>query len=190
MKKIQGAEATVTIKDKVSKNRKEKSYRHPDIDQKIRRERTKQETRIIEKARQNGVKVPKIQETSDTSFEMQKIPGKQLKRTIEQQPETIKKLAEQVARLHSTNIIHGDLTTSNAILTPENQVYIIDFGLATHSERIEDKAVDLHLLKQILQTSHANQKNLWNLFKQKYREKGDKKVLEKLPEIEKRARYK
>jgi len=191
MKTLQGAEATVTLQEhSVKKDREKKKYRHPKLDNKIRTERTKQETRILEKARQNGIQVPEIKDTGETSFEMQRILGKQLKETLEDKPETVQKLAVQVARLHEANIIHGDLTTSNAILTPENQVYIIDFGLATHSTRIEDKAVDLHLLKQILQTSHADQENLWPNFKQKYGEQGEKEVLEKLPEIEERARYK
>ena len=189
MKKFQGAEATVKIDEKVTKERKEKKYRHPQIDEKIRTERTKQETRILEKARQNGVKVPEIKETSETTFEMEKIKGNQLKKKVEDDPELIKQLAEQVTRLHSADIIHGDLTTSNAIYTGE-KVYLIDFGLAFHSERVEDKAVDLHLLKQIFKTSHANIGNLWQIFEQRYCEEGSEKVLEKLPEIEERARYK
>jgi len=189
MKKLKGAEATVTISEEVEKDRKEKNYRHPDIDEKIRTERTDQETRLMEKAQKYGVKTPEILSKEETSFQMQKINGKQLKEIMEQQPETIEKLASQVARLHSADIIHGDLTTSNAIYTGE-EVYLIDFGLAFHSNRVEDKAVDLHLLKQILRTSHAQKENLWTLFEQKYKEEADEKVLNKLPKIEERARYK
>src|SRR4030042_1167648 len=49
-----------------------------------------------------------------------------------------------------SHIINGDLTTSNMILNPDNKLYFIDFGLSFHSNKIEDKAVDLHLLKQAL----------------------------------------
>lgn len=189
MKTKKGAEATVKISDKVTKDRKEKEYRHPEIDEKIRTERTLKETNITQKAHKHGVNTPEILEEGATQFKMQKIEGKQLKEVIENQPELIEKLAEQVALLHSANIIHGDLTTSNAIYAGQ-EIYLIDFGLAQHSNRVEDKAVDLHLLKQILKTSHASQENLWELFEQKYREKGDEQVINKLPSIEERARYK
>jgi N6-L-threonylcarbamoyladenine synthase/protein kinase Bud32 len=187
--KFQGAEATVTIKkEKVEKNRKTKQYRHKELDNRIRQERNKKETRILKKARQNGVNTPKVQETSETKLQMQKIEGKQLKQKADQKPELVEKLANQVARLHSANIIHGDLTTSNAILTPENKIYLIDFGLAFHSERTEDKAVDIHLLKQVFNASHTEK--LWPKFKEKYRKEANEKVVEKVSEIEERARYK
>jgi Kae1-associated kinase Bud32 len=185
-KEYQGAEATVTVDEEVRKNRKEKKYRHPQLDGRIRKERNRQETRILEKARQNGVNVPKVLETSETEFKMEEVEGKPLKETLDEKPDVVKKLAEQVAKLHSANIIHGDLTTSNAIVE-EEEVYMIDFGLASHSERIEDKAVDIHLLKQVFKASHTE--DLWKIFEEKYREKGDEKVADKVPEIEDRARY-
>ena len=188
-KKIQGAEATVKISEQVTKNRKKKNYRHTNIDEKIRTERTQKEINKTQKARKHGINTPKILEQKETQFKMEKIEGKPLKNEIETQPKLIKKLAEQVAILHSADIIHGDLTTSNAIYTGK-EIYLIDFGLAQHSNRVEDKAVDLHLLKQILETSHATQENLWQLFEEKYREKGDGQVINKLPSIEERARYK
>ena len=189
MKEFQGAEATVKIGEEVTKKRKEKRYRHPEIDEKIRTERTDQETRIMQKADKYGVNTPEILETEETSFKMQKIEGKQLKEIIEDRPEIVEEMAEQIAKMHEADIIHGDLTTSNAVYTGE-KLYLIDFGLAFHSDRTEDKAVDIHLLKQILRTSHANQENLWNLFEERYREEGEEEVLDKLPEIEERARYK
>lgn len=184
--KFQGAEATVTIEEEVKKDRKEKKYRHSQLDERIRKQRNKQETRILEKARQNGVNVPKVIEKSETEFKMQKIDGKPLKEILDEKPEVAEMLAKQVARLHSANIIHGDLTTSNAI-AKDKEVYLIDFGLSFHSERIEDKAVDIHLLKQVLKASHAE--DLWEIFADSYREKGRGKVVDKVSEIEDRARY-
>jgi Kae1-associated kinase Bud32 len=186
MEKFQGAEATVTVKENVEKDREKKKYRHSELDKRIRRDRNKQETRILEKARQNGVNVPKVLESSETTFQMEKIEGKVLKEVIDERKELADKLAEQVARLHSANIIHGDLTTSNAIYSDE-EIYLIDFGLSFHSERVEDKAVDIHLLKQVFNASHTE--NLWSVFEERYREEGNEEVVEKVPEIEARARY-
>ena len=59
-------------------------------------------------------------------------------------------LGKIVAKLHLNNIIHGDLTTSNFIITPENRLVVIDFGLSFYSERLEDKAADIGLFKEIL----------------------------------------
>ena len=49
-------------------------------------------------------------------------------------------------------IIHGDLTSSNIMinLTAEHKVYIIDFGLSSFSENIENKAVDLNVFEKSL----------------------------------------
>jgi Kae1-associated kinase Bud32 len=185
--KFQGAEATVKVGENVKKDRKKKKYRHPELDKRIRRERNKQETRILEKARQNGVNVPKVLKSSETEFQMQKIRGEVLKEALDETPELLEELAEQMVHLHQAEIIHGDLTTSNAI-TSEEEIYLIDFGLSFHSNRIEDKAVDIHLLKQVLKASHREK--FWEVFADSYSEKGDEKVLEKVSEIEDRARYK
>jgi Kae1-associated kinase Bud32 len=184
--KYQGAEATVTVEEEVRKNRKKKSYRHPELDERIREERNQQETNVMQKARRKGVNVPELLEESRTEFRMERIEGEILKEVIEDEDEAVEKLAEQVARLHSSDIIHGDLTTSNAIFS-EGEVYLIDFGLAFHSERTEDKAVDIHLLKQVLKASHGS--GLWDVFADKYREEGDQEVVDKVSEIEERARY-
>ncbi len=49
----------------------------------------------------------------------------------------------------------GDLTTSNFILT-DNKVFFIDFGLSFFSKKVEDMAVDLHLLKHALESKHPD----------------------------------
>ena len=63
-----------------------------------------------------------------------------------------KEIGRKVGILHQNEIIHGDLTTSNMILGSE--IYFIDFGLSFFSTKIEDMAVDLHLLKQALESKH------------------------------------
>ncbi|MFB6193066.1 MAG: KEOPS complex kinase/ATPase Bud32 [Candidatus Nanohaloarchaea archaeon] len=188
---FKGAEADVEIlKDKVVKTRNRKDYRHPELDRRIRKERTKTETRILEKARQNGVKVPEVLQKEENTIEMERIKGQPLKETIEENLEQMKAFGENVGRLHSAEVIHGDITTSNAISGEE--LRLIDFGLAFHSERIEDKAVDIHLLKQVLNSSHPGiSEKAWNKFIEGYRNYDESgKVLEQLEEVEERGRYK
>ena len=71
-------------------------------------------------------------------------------------------------------------------------LYFIDFGLGFNSHRIEDKAVDLHLIKQALEAKHfENWKTLFQSIKDGYKHSKDsKKVLEQLEKVEKRGRYK
>ncbi len=74
------------------------------------------------------------------------------------------------------------------------KIFFIDFGLGFHSKKIEDKAVDLHLLKQALEARHfKNWKELFNSVIEGYKNlepEKTKKVLERLKAVEKRGRYK
>ena len=99
----------------------------------------------------------------------------------------MQKLGKQTALLHKNNIIHGDLTTSNTILS-EDKLFIIDFGLGFISTKIEDKAVDLHLIKQALEAKHfQNHTDLFTNFLKTYK---DEEVIKRLEVVEKRGRYK
>ena len=50
--------------------------------------------------------------------------------------------------------MHGDLTTSN-FLYHDGIVYVIDFGLSQKTTKPEDHAVDLRLIREILNSAHA-----------------------------------
>lgn len=184
----EGAEARVEINSEVLKKRKRKEYRHRQLDERIREKRTSKEAKLLKKAHRAGVKVPKV--TGEDQFELQieKIEGSDLKDCAG--PEKMIKMGEEVAKLHEADIIHGDLTTSNA-MADELEVFLIDLGLAFRSDRTEDKAVDLHLLRNILESSHEEYEELWNSFLEGYRGYCDSEEVErKLEEVEKRGRYK
>lgn len=191
MTSFKGAEATVEIKEtKVIKKRERKNYRHPDLDKRLRDDRTEAEKRLMEDARQHSVNVPKLEKVDDSTLEMQRINGKPLKSIIDNNPSVMKDLGDNIALLHATNIIHGDLTTSNVLV--DEKPYIIDFGLSFRSERLEDKAVDIHLFKQVLNSSHPELADKsWKLFLEGYRDYEESDgVLKQLKEVEKRGRYK
>jgi len=193
----QGAEAKIVLsKNLIIKERIKKSYRIPQLDNKIRKTRTKAETKLLEKAAKI-INSPKPLETKDFyQIKMPYIQGKKLSEnldsfSLEEQKEICKKIGEEIAKLHSENIIHGDLTTSNMILK-DNEIFFIDFGLGYISNKIEDKAVDLHLLKQALEARHfKNWESLFNEVLKGYENyKESKKVFERLKAAEKRGRYK
>ncbi|RLF35074.1 MAG: Kae1-associated kinase Bud32 [Thermoplasmata archaeon] len=192
----QGAEAILIKKQgTLVKNRIKKSYRHPFLDTKIRRRRTKKEARIMKKVA-NIIAVPKIKKVGEEKIEMGFLEGKLLSKYLDKfnnkkQKQIAEKIAESVANLHKANIIHGDLTTSNMILK-DNKVYFIDFGLAFHSARIEDKAVDIHLLKQALESKHFRiADKFFKWFVKEYSKYDEGKgILSRLTKVELRGRYK
>jgi TP53 regulating kinase-like protein len=194
----QGAEAIITKeKNKVVKHRISKSYRHKEIDEKIRKSRTRKEANILKKAKELKILVPELFKQEDFLLEMEYIKGDRLSEklntyTEKKQFTVLKKIGAEVAKLHQNDIIHGDLTTSNTILKEED-VYIIDFGLGFISKRIEDKAVDLHLIKQALEAKHfQNYEKLFEKFIESYSKdhKEAKQILERFKKVEARGRNK
>ncbi len=198
----QGAEAKIYLtKNNILKSRTPKTYRHPTIDKNLRTRRTKREAKILIKAKEVKANVPQVltndqRPTTNDKFEiyLEFIPGDRLSQTLNNYPlkkqiSTMQKLGRQIKRLHNTNIIHADLTTSNTILqTKTNKLFIIDFGLSYISTKTEDKAVDLHLLKQALQAKHfTSAKSLFTAFRSTYK---NKDALERLKIVESRGRYK
>ena len=197
---FQGAEALILLnKNIIIKKRVEKSYRIPKLDEKIRKLRTRSETKLLERA-SKIIPVPKIISINEKSKEilMKFIKGEKLSDNLNDFPEkkqylVMKKVGENIVKLHDSDIIHGDLTTSNMILNEkENKVYFVDFGLGFFSSKIEDKAVDLHLLKQALEAKHfKNWKILFSEVMKGYKTSKDyKQVFERFKKVEKRGRYK
>lgn len=102
-------------------------------------------------------------------------------------------LGTMIAALHRVDITHGDLTTSNVLVeNASNALVLIDFGLAKETKRIEEKAVDLHVLKETLGGSHPLlMDSFWESFSESYgaSEQG-RAVLDRLKAVEKRGRNK
>lgn len=187
----QGAEATIFQKgENLVKERLAKSYRFPELDRKLRKLRTRNEARLLERA-SSLINVPKVLEVKENSLVLENIKGKRLSRFLEKlkYKEIAKELGREIAKLHDSDIIHGDLTTSNIIY--KEKVYFIDFGLGFHSSRVEDKAVDLHVLKEALEAKHPTiASSVWNEIIKNYSSKNKKQILERLKRVESRGRYK
>lgn len=195
----QGAEAILYLdKSNLIKERIKKSYRHPTIDLNKRKYPTRREYKLLKKAREVGLNVPEPIDFDENEMKvvMEYIKGDVLKETLdnyqeEKRKEVTKLIGQQVALMHDNDIIHGDLTTSNMILK-NDQVFLIDFGLGSISLRSEDKAVDIHLLKQALESKHyKHYEELYNSFLQGYKKsKNYKETLARLEKVEDRGRYK
>ena len=200
----EGAEAKIFKKGstRITKERIEKPYRHPELDKKIRKGRNKREAKILVKAKEQDVNVPTVnninkknEPTDEVTLTIEFIDGDKLADTLNDYPEKkqydiMEKLGAEIAKLHDADIVHGDLTTSNTLLKEEN-VFIIDFGLGYFSRKIEDKAVDLHVLKQALEAKHwQHYETLFEHFLKGYKPEEQEKILERLVAVERRGRYK
>ncbi len=148
MNEFLGAEARVSINSVVIKERIPKRYRHVSLDERLRRERNRLEIKILKKLYSQRVNVPKVLEEREYGFVMEYIRGKTFYEIEEYNDEIIKKFAKEVAKMHNLDIVHGDLTLRNVILSDEGKVYLVDFGLSDYSKRYEDKAMDLYVLEE------------------------------------------
>lgn len=192
MKEIaRGAEAVIYEDgNSIVKERLKKSYRLAELDEELRKQRTRREANLLNKA---PIPHPKLLSCDGKSkIVMEKIKGEKLRDLLDENPGLARKVGELVAKMHNKNIIHGDLTTSNMILRPDGEMVFIDFGLSFHSDKVEDKAVDIHLFKQALDSKH------FKVYDEALREfmKGYEKVnkheaiMQRLKAVELRGRYK
>ncbi len=213
MQLAKGAEAELTREGgAVVKERIKKGYRLPELDDKLRKRRTSAEARLLREARRAGVLTPQIIEEGKTTIKMEFIEGEKVKDAFNNKncTEISKEIGRNIALLHGYDIIHGDLTTSNMIISkgktrvgvhqtkssvPDGSFSIcfIDFGLGFISNRDEDKAVDLYLLHEVLESTHFEiLEKAWHAILKSYKEhyQGSDKVIKALSNVEKRGRYK
>lgn len=182
----------------IIKKRVKKSYRIQEIDENIRGFRTIKEAKIINKAKLSGVYSPALYyvDLNDKKIVMEYVRGMRLKEYFSSKGldrDIALKIGKSVGALHKVGIIHGDLTTSNMILN-EGNVYFIDFGLSEESEEIEKQGIDIHLLRQALESTHFDiSEDLFKIILEGYSkilgEEKKNELLQRIEQIEKRGRY-
>ena len=211
----QGAEAklfrtTFMGKHAIVKQRFQKKYRHPSLDEKLTHKRTLQEARAMLKCRKAGIRTPVIYfvnyETHEIYME-EILKSKTLRDEISEllalptddNKEALQLIAQHVgkilAKMHSADVIHGDLTTSNMLITKseEEDVFtLIDFGLSFTSYFAEDKGVDLYVLERAFLSTHPDTEWLFQVILDTYMKNSDKKkigeIMSKLEEVRMRGR--
>jgi TP53 regulating kinase-like protein len=161
-----GAEASLYLanwhgRQVVVKTRLPKLYRPARLDLTIRRYRTVHEPQLMHEAKLAGVLSPTIfmVDVENSAIIMAYIEGKQVKQLLDTLPdeercELCVKIGELVAKLHRRGLVHGDLTTSNMILSASGGIFLVDFGLSEKTFELEAQGVDLHLLRRALQSTH------------------------------------
>jgi Kae1-associated kinase Bud32 len=200
-----GAEATIEKiklfgKEIVRKKRVPKKYRHSKLDTKLRKERTAHEAKILHEVKKWGVCSPILYlvDCKEMVLFMEFMGGPRLKHVLNNSRVTRKQkevfcgeFGKIIAVLHKNGLVHGDLTTSNILVSKKSKkLVMIDFGLSFYSKKLEDLAVDLVNLKKTFTATHSDFVNGWNVIQKSYvKNGGEKAVLQQAESVEKRIRY-
>ncbi len=197
-----GAEANIykeewLIHNVLRKERVSKNYRIKEIDYYLRKKRLKSEVKLLNDAKSCGVVTPLIFDIDkkENSIVIENIEGILMKDVFNKSEVSelklfCEKIGENIAKLHNCGIIHGDLTTSNMILLGDDIVFL-DFGLGKISDLIEDKGVDILVLKKALYGIHYDVAGecFQSILKGYINANDYDKILAKLENIEGRGRY-
>ncbi len=199
----------------IVKERFEKKYRVEELDKKLAKQRITLECRNLVRAYRHGINTPTVLFSDlinrkiylqfvDNSAQLKEVLKIIYYSDISKHEKLIDKIiqhfGETLAKLHNSNIIHGDLTTSNMLLRIHTKLepdysslissnnlqqilnsaldgiilsqdfdhfYLIDFGLSYISQMIEDKAVDLYVLKRAIISANPRSEEVVR-FNQKY----------------------
>ena len=234
----QGAEGKIYIGEFLSKKcivkeRFEKKYRVKELDQKLTKNRMLNESRNIARASKLGINVPTLyfidllerkiymeylENSCQLKVLLQSIYSLEDISPYESLLDKIgKDLGNMISKLHSGDLIHGDLTPSNIILKIKEDtnsdllnnaeqiilknknyeyMYLIDFGLSSvalsTSSSMEDKAVDLYVLKRAIISSNPKSEELFEKAMEIYQKncKGGEEIIQRYKKVEMRGRKK
>lgn len=161
----------------VRKQRRLRSWRHPDLDDRLGRRRMIAEARLMVRLYKKGLNVPVLYDCDITGqrLVMSKIPGRPLIDLLNDETiddaivmEHLRSAGHSIRMLHRQAIVHGDLSTNNIMITPEGEAVLIDFGLAKIEFETELYGIDLHVLFEILGASHPHREDAMEAVLQGY----------------------
>ncbi len=190
LKISEGSEANIYLQNILGTNiiikyRRKKNYLIKEIDEDLRKHRTKKEAKIMSLAYSSGVDCPIPLIVSDYSIYMNYIKGNNLNKVLDKIKDVkFMQIGKLLYTLHKAGIVHNDFTPANIILKG-TKFYLIDFGLAELSSNAEERAIDLLLMKRSIN------KRQYSHFIKGYSESNpfSKEVNDRLAIIEKRGRY-
>lgn len=171
----------------VAKQRISKAYRIPQLDEALRFRRTRTESRIMSML-YGKINLPALLLVSKDTIYMSYVDGKRLSNMLESRTAALSRYLKEAGRclavMHNENITHGDFTPANLIVG-SGKVNVIDFGLSYATSSMEDKAIDILLMKRSVS------RDLYLSFLSGYRRvsRDHKPLMAKLAEIELRGRY-
>ncbi|MGI0071607.1 MAG: KEOPS complex kinase/ATPase Bud32 [Thermoplasmata archaeon] len=185
------------------KERDEKAYRPKALDDRLRRERTRTEVRLLVDARKLGVRTPIVYDVDLAKHRivLEQLAGPTLREMLEDAtlaPDAlagaVQRFGEALGRLHAGGISHGDLTSSNVLfpLGPDGAPAFLDLSMGSRSPGLEELGIDLHLVEEDLKALHARSDALVRSFHEGYavgNPSGAKEVRARAKAIRGRVRY-
>ncbi len=203
-----GAEATLRRVEWMGlpallKERETKSYRAKALDERLRRERTRTEARLLVDARKLGVRTPMVYDVDLPRHRLvlEQLAGPTLRELLEN-PElplatlegALRRLGEGLGRLHAGGISHGDLTSSNVLFPdgPDGPPAFLDLSMGSRSPGLEELGIDLHLVEEDVKSLHDAADALVRAFHEGYalgNPHGVKDVRARAKAIRGRVRY-
>ncbi len=206
--RARGAEAAIRAVDwwgfpALLKERDPKGYRPKALDDRLRRERTRTEARLLVEARRHGVRTPILYDIDLEKHRLilEELPGPTLRALLEdpQLPfatlETaLGQFGTVLGQLHAAGISHGDLTSSNVLFPdgPERPPALLDLSMGERNAGIEELGIDLHLVEEDLAGLHPKAEALRKRFVAAYTEANPARAAEvrqRAKEIRGRVRY-
>ena len=214
-----GAEAEVWSglwmgKPAVRKLRRNRAWRHPDLEKRLGYRRMLSEARILIRIKNSGLPVPAIWDVDleNGRIVMEKIAGRPLIEVLRDQSLTRQQIDKalfntgaSVRLLHRLAVTHGDLSTNNILIDEDFNAALIDFGLSAVEYEVERFGIDLHVMDEILGASHPNIENAIDVFLDGYRQcdaregptlelsggkpPAAKEVIKRLDDVRSRVRY-
>ncbi|HKS60004.1 MAG TPA: KEOPS complex kinase/ATPase Bud32 [Thermoplasmata archaeon] len=203
-----GAEASVRVVEwlglsAVLKDRENKRYRPKALDERLRRERTRTEVRLLGEARRLGVRTPIVYDIDIPNHRivMERLSGPTLKELLDASPQSsaplhapVQQLGVAIGRLHAGGLAHGDLTGSNVVFPEgaEKPPALLDLSMGERGAGIEALGIDLHLVEEDLKALHPEGAALFSSFLEGYAKghpNGHAEVLRRAREIKGRVRY-
>ena len=169
----------------------------------MRRERTRNEARLLVDARRLGVRTPLLYDIDLPRHRLilEELPGPTLRQLLEDPAlpheslvTAVRAFGRALGRLHAGGVAHGDLTSSNVLFPdgPEGAPALLDLSMGTRSPGVEELGIDLHLAEEDLKALHAKAEGLIRAFHEGYAEgnpAGEKDVRTRARVIRGRVRY-
>ncbi|MCI4325786.1 MAG: Kae1-associated serine/threonine protein kinase [Thermoplasmata archaeon] len=203
-----GAEASIRAVEWLGwsaylKDREAKTYRPKSLDERLRKERTRTEVRLLVEARKLGIRTPIIYDLDLAKHRiiLEALPGPTLKELLDADAKEaaalevpIRSFGATLGRLHAGGISHGDLTSSNVMFPdgPSGAPAFIDLSMGSRSPGVEELAIDLHLVEEDFRSLHAKGDELLAWFYEGYaagNPTGAAAVRTRAKEIRGRVRY-
>ncbi|MCI4333552.1 MAG: Kae1-associated serine/threonine protein kinase [Thermoplasmata archaeon] len=203
-----GAEASIRAVEWLGwsaylKDREAKTYRPKSLDERLRKERTRTEVRLLVEARRLGVRTPIVYDLDLVKHRiiLEALPGPTLKAVLDANltdpaplAVPVRAFGKALGTLHAGGISHGDLTSSNVMFPdgPAGLPAFIDLSMGSRSPGVEELAIDLHLVEEDLRALHPKGDELLTSFFDGYLEgnpAGAAAVRTRAKEIRGRVRY-